>query len=75
MMKILAAALFIVFVPWSALAQQPRHKSEKAQAPETPVKSSKRVPCAEYGPGFVRVPNTNACIKVGGSIDVQGQVR
>jgi hypothetical protein len=28
--------------------------------------------CPAYGPGFVQIPGTNTCVKVGGSVQVQG---
>ena len=44
----------------------PRGRAEpKAEASE---------PCAQLGPGYIRAPGSNTCIKVGGSVRVDGAV-
>jgi len=30
--------------------------------------------CGAYGPGYVNIPGTDACVKVGGSVTVGGSV-
>jgi hypothetical protein len=29
-------------------------------------------PCPLYGPGFVQLPGSSTCVKIGGSVQVQG---
>ena len=29
-------------------------------------------PCPAYGPGFVQIPGSDVCVKIGGSVQVQG---
>jgi hypothetical protein len=41
----------------------------RATATSTPPESK---PCPAYGPGFVQLPGTNTCVKIGGSVQVQG---
>jgi hypothetical protein len=41
----------------------PPHAAEKSPQPSRHVKS-----CAAYGAGFVNVPGTDACVKVGGYV-------
>jgi hypothetical protein len=31
--------------------------------------------CSIYGAGFVQVPGSDACIKIGGSVSVEGAAR
>jgi len=31
--------------------------------------------CAAFGPGFVNVPGTDACVKIGGWVTVEGTAR
>jgi hypothetical protein len=40
------------------------HPSGKSAATKQPTKS-----CPEFGPGFVRMPGSDACIKVGGFVE------
>jgi hypothetical protein len=37
-----------------------------------PVKSAAGNRCAAFGPGFVKVEGTDSCVKIGGSISVDG---
>jgi hypothetical protein len=41
-----------------------------AAAKSAPATSAK--PCIGYGAGFVQVPGTGACIKIGGWVSVEG---
>jgi hypothetical protein len=29
-------------------------------------------PCPAYGPGFVQIPGSDVCVKIGGAVQVQG---
>ena len=46
----------------------PPSKAAKSQAAR--VKA-----CSAFGPGFVNVPGTDACVKIGGWVTVEGSVR
>jgi Porin subfamily len=39
-----------------------------------PDRSSQVKSCSAYGAGYVNVPGTDACVKVGGSVTVGGSV-
>jgi hypothetical protein len=34
--------------------------------------SNQRKPCPAFGPGFVQVPGTDTCVRVGGGMQMQG---
>ena len=54
----------------AASAQQSRErKPDKPSVPLRPAKAAAN-PCAEYGPGFVRIEGSSTCMKIGGSIGV-----
>jgi hypothetical protein len=46
---------------------QPRTTGTPAPPENKELKS-----CPAYGPGFVQLPGTNTCVKIGGSVQVQG---
>jgi hypothetical protein len=46
---------------------QPRPTATSAPQENKELKS-----CPAYGPGFVQLPGTNTCVKIGGSVQVQG---
>lgn len=31
--------------------------------------------CSSFGPGFINVPGTDACVKIGGGVTVEGSAR
>lgn len=71
-MKTIVPMLALVFALGSgASADEPIHKSKKSEKARSAVKTN---PCVTYGPGFVQLPGTNTCVKVGGSIAVEGRV-
>jgi hypothetical protein len=53
-------------------AQQSRDRRPDKPAPSVPLRPAKAAvsPCAEYGPGFVRVEGSSTCMKIGGSFGV-----
>jgi hypothetical protein len=53
-------------------AQQSRDRRPDKPAPSVPLRPAKAAanPCAEYGPGFVRVEGSLTCMKIGGSFGV-----
>jgi hypothetical protein len=44
----------------------------RASATTAPSEDKQPKPCPAYGPGFVQIPGSNACVKIGGSVQVQG---
>ena len=55
-----------------AAAQTAGSSSPKTRAPATSAQRSKPMkPCPAYGPGFVQVPGSDLCIKIGGSVDFE----
>ncbi len=71
-MKTILPVLALAFALGSgAAADEPIHKSKKSEKARPVVKTN---PCVAYGPGFVQLPGTNTCVKVGGSIAVEGRV-
>jgi Porin subfamily len=69
--------LAVVFVS-AALAQtltkpNPQTKISSPHAKSLPTARMKS--CSLYGAGFVNVPGTDACIKVGGYVTVEGTAK
>ena len=46
--------------------------ASKTRTPAAPSQQTKVKSCPAYGPGFVQLPGSDLCVKVGGS--VQGEV-
>jgi hypothetical protein len=74
--------IFIVLIaalPVAALAE-PSGRKKSDQAPASsgkplPLKGATRTnPCAEFGPGFVRIEGSDTCMKIGGGIGIGGGV-
>jgi hypothetical protein len=72
-MQIIVPVIVVAVLSASASsAQQSRdRKPDKpaAPAPLGPAKAAAN-PCAEYGPGFVRIEGSSTCMKIGGSFGV-----
>lgn len=72
----LAAAVFFATVSAAvtAGAQTMRDPNPKMRIPAASSQQSKPIkpvkPCPAYGPGFVQVPGSDLCIKIGGSVEV-----
>jgi Porin subfamily len=65
MRRIIIASMVAVLPTCVAAAELPRKTT--APPPDVKVKA-----CAAYGAGFVKVEGSTTCIKVGGSISVEG---
>ena len=64
------AALGIASVS-SAFAQQSREQNRSKAATSLPLRPKGAVnPCAEYGPGFVRIEGSSTCVRIGGNVSV-----
>lgn len=76
-----AAAAFVlaIAVVTSAGAQtirepNPPKKSTQPSAAAKSLPTGREKSCAMYGAGFVRVPASDTCIKIGGSVEIDGTV-
>jgi hypothetical protein len=72
---IIPAALIpaaLLLVSQAAAQQSPQLKFDQpANSKTLPVKPPKADnSCAAYGAGFIRLPDTGTCVKIGGSISV-----
>lgn len=57
----------------SAVAGQPQtQKSGKPSAPDRQLrpKAGAGNSCAAFGPGFLKAPGTDTCVKIGGGVDI-----
>jgi hypothetical protein len=69
--------VIVAALPALAQAEQPtRPKPGKTTSGKVlPLKGTARSnPCAEFGPGFVRIEGTDTCMKIGGAISIGGGV-
>jgi Porin subfamily len=74
-LTIFAAAVFAAAITGAVQAQTliNPNPTPHAPAPAPASRQSKQMrPCAMYGPGFVQVPGSDLCVKIGGF--VQGEV-
>lgn len=68
-MRKVALALVIAVLPtWAAAQQTDRPPGHQKKAKPH---SARNNPCAEYGVGFVQMPGSTTCIKIGGSIGTE----
>jgi hypothetical protein len=71
MRKSVLALVAIALSIWVADARQPTHlpkSTQKARAARPVTKNS----CAQYGAGFAKIAGSDTCIKIGGSVSVDG---
>lgn len=54
----------------SVSAQQSRDRKQDKPPTSVPLRPAKTAanPCAEYGPGFVRIEGSSTCMKIGGGL-------
>ncbi|MFA6968793.1 MULTISPECIES: porin [Bosea] len=70
----LAGSAFIVLLTAAAVQAQsigeplPGRGPAKERAKPARVDTQASRPCPEYGPGFVRVEGSSACVRVGGAV-------
>lgn len=70
MLKAGLIVVFAVVVPAMALAQSDvRSPNAPRKTLEKPLSRAPR-PCAEFGPGFVKLEGSDTCVRLGGSISV-----
>ena len=74
----------LVIVPVASLLASPAAAQQSPQLKFDQPDNSKTLPvkppkadnsCAAYGAGFVKLTDTNTCVKVGGSISVGAGIR
>ena len=65
MRKIMIAAIVGALPACVAAAELPK----RTTAPPREVKTN---PCAAYGAGFVKVEGSSTCVKIGGTVSVEG---
>jgi hypothetical protein len=72
MRTILPVIVLALLSASAAPAQQSRDDKPGKPAKSLPLRPSKAAanPCAEYGPGFVRIEGSSTCMKIGGSFGV-----
>jgi Porin subfamily len=72
MRKLFPVIVLAVLSASSASAQQFRDQKPDKPTTSIPLRPARAAvnPCAEYGPGFVKIEGTSTCIKIGGSISV-----
>ena len=70
MRKIVLAGV-VALLPTFAVAQQSSQPPKKSPKSGTlhPVRHN---PCANYGVGFAKIAGSDTCIKIGGSVSVEG---
>jgi hypothetical protein len=69
------AFLFMLLaMSWAASASAQKARPEASEKPREslPLRAPRAAanPCAEYGPGFIRIEGSSTCIKIGGSFGV-----
>jgi Porin subfamily len=74
---VLAAMLPMTFLASGVVAQTltDPNRPAKWSPPQAPAKSRPTAPvksCSAYGAGFINVPGTDTCIKIGGWVTVEG---
>jgi len=76
----IAAALFFAMAATGAVAQTladpapPTKWSPPSKAAKSPQAAHVKA-CSAFGPGFINVPGTDACVKIGGWVTVEGSAR
>jgi hypothetical protein len=71
MIKIVPVILVAVLLSWGAVAQQSKQPQKSTSNSKTPHIPASRNPCAQYGPGFVKVAGSDMCVKIGGGVGVE----
>lgn len=71
--RIVLLAVTVTALPLAGTAAaehggKPRKKSAPVSHP------AKAQACPEFGPGFVKIAGTDTCVKVGGTITVEGGI-
>jgi hypothetical protein len=73
-----ASTLLAVVFVYAALAQtltEPNPQTKISSPPAKSLLTARMKSCSLYGAGFVNVPGTDACIKIGGYVTVEGMTK
>jgi hypothetical protein len=74
-----AVAVAAAVIAPCASAQTLTHPNAPAKASPPPSKKSRATAreesCGAFGAGFVRIPGTEACVKIGGWVTMEGTSR
>lgn len=57
------------------MAPQAPSKTSRPVAPAKPMRAGRMNPCGVYGEGFVNVPGSDTCVKVGGYVRSDAAVK
>jgi hypothetical protein len=68
MRKIVLAVVVAVLPTWFAVAQQSNQPRKNTANSNTLHRPAGVNPCAQYGPGFVKVAGSDMCVKIGGGV-------
>jgi hypothetical protein len=71
MRKIVVAVVIAVLPSWVAVAQQANQPRKNPPKSRTLYPAVGGNPCAQYGPGFVKVAGSGMCVKIGGSVNFE----
>ena len=71
MMRKIVLAAVVALLPTYAAAQQSSRPSKPSSKSKT-LHAVNRNPCVQYGVGFARIAGSDTCIKIGGSVSVEG---
>jgi hypothetical protein len=63
------AVVVSVLPACAAVAEQPSQPQPRKPPTQSTLRPAKGNPCAEFGPGFVKVEGS--CVKIGGSVNVE----
>lgn len=66
-----ATAAFAASEPRDVKAARQRADAPKQPQPRPPHETNS---CAAFGAGFVRLPGSDSCVRIGGGIDIGGGV-
>jgi hypothetical protein len=69
-MRRIFLAVSIVALPTWAIAQQSDQPKKRPNSDT--LRPVTHDPCAKYGAGFVKVEGSDMCVKIGGSVSVEG---
>ncbi len=61
--------------PASAKRPPPSQAAKAPKAPKAAHPKSYAKACSAFGPGFINVPGTDACVKIGGWVTVEGSAQ
>ena len=70
-MRKIVIALVVAVLPAYAAAQQSSQSSKPSSKSKT-LHPASRNPCAQYGVGFAKIAGSDTCVKIGGSVSVEG---